>query len=256
MSLQKVKEAGELIEKLTQILRKHLHGSRPTLRDEFIDNCCKFWVNNIIDGDYYEFGVYQGETSIKFAQAFYGFLSRRISTTGSLRVAELRRGLRDNVKFHLFDSFNGLPELSGVDTEGHDFEAGQYSSDELTVIQKIHESGLDRGKFEIHSGWFKNSIPLFLESNFRKAAIINIDCDLYQSAVDVLNNIGGLLQDGTILIFDDWHCFNGNPQKGVQLAFNEWRTNVELTDYTVSEYLSEGWSTKSFVVSKKLEKWR
>ena len=34
-----------------------------------------------------------------------------------------------------------------------------------------------------------------------------VDCDLYQSTVPVLAFLADLLQDGTVVLFDDWYCF-------------------------------------------------
>jgi hypothetical protein len=28
---------------------------------------------------------------------------------------------------------------------------------------------------------------------------------------------------GTVIVFDDWYCFHGDPQRGEQLAWNEFR---------------------------------
>ena len=55
----------------------------------------------------------------------------------------------------------------------------------------------------------------------RKAAVIYIDCDLYTSTVHVLDFIQDFLQRGTIIVFDDWNCFFGDPNKGERKAFRE-----------------------------------
>ena len=56
----------------------------------------------------------------------------------------------------------------------------------------------------------------------KKAALIWVDCDLYESTVPVLNFITDYVQDGTIIVFDDWFSFKGNLNMGEQRAFREW----------------------------------
>ena len=55
----------------------------------------------------------------------------------------------------------------------------------------------------------------------RKAAVIYVDCDLYESTVPVLKFIKPFLQRGTIIVFDDWNCFHGDPDRGERRAFKE-----------------------------------
>ena len=52
-----------------------------------------------------------------------------------------------------------------------------------------------------------------------KISIALIDCDLYSSTALVLKFIRNMLMDKTILIFDDWNCFDGDSQKGQRRAF-------------------------------------
>ena len=45
------------------------------------------------------------------------------------------------MRFFAFDSFEGLPELSGVDQDTKDFAKGQYSFDEESFCLKVQEEG-------------------------------------------------------------------------------------------------------------------
>ena len=49
-----------------------------------------------------------------------------------------------------------------------------------------------------------------------KAAIVHLDCDLYISTKQVLDGLDrhGVMQDGTVLMFDDWNCHRANPAFG------------------------------------------
>lgn len=83
-----------------------------------------------------------------------------------------------------------------------------------------------------------------------KAAIVNIDCDLYESARVVLRFIESLLTEGTVLIFDDWYTFRGNPNLGEQRAFREW--TATLTDWIFTEYQKEGPWRNSFIANRRV----
>jgi hypothetical protein len=63
----------------------------------------------------------------------------------------------------------------------------------------------------------------------QKAAVVYIDCDLYSSTTAALNFAKDFFQKGTILVFDDWFCFYGDPNKGERRAFHEFcKRNPEL----------------------------
>ncbi len=61
----------------------------------------------------------------------------------------------------------------------------------------------------VHKGFysevFKNTLDV-------KAAIVHLDCDLYQSTHEVLFGLlkWNAYQDGTVLLFDDWNCNRAN----------------------------------------------
>jgi len=191
----------------------------------------EFVQGSRLKGDYLEFGCYEGKSLISafhFAQA---------------------RGLK-HMRFYAFDSFEGLPEIKGID-EVKDidnyFTKGLYACDVNKFKNNLKRGGVDLNKVEIVPGWYddvlneetKKKLPI------NKAAVIWIDCDLYESTVPILNFITDYLQDGTILIFDDWFCFRGNPDKGEQKAFREWlEKNLSIK---ATEFHKFGWNGNSFI---------
>ena len=50
-----------------------------------------------------------------------------------------------------------------------------------------------------------------------------MDCDLYQSAKEVLWRLHEMdvFQDGCVLMFDDWNCNKASPNYGERRAFEE-----------------------------------
>ncbi len=80
-----------------------------------------------------------------------------------------------------------------------------------------------------------------------RAALVMIDCDLYESTVPVLAFLTDLVGQGSILIFHDWFRFKGSPDCGEQRACREWlarNPHIELI-----EYWREGPQAVSFLVN-------
>src|SRR5690606_10305118 len=79
-----------------------------------------------------------------------------------------------------------------------------------------------------------------------KIAILHIDVDLYRSCQIVLNAVTNFIQTGTIVLFDDWNCFNASSKKGERAATREWldrNPHIRL-----NEYAYYGWHGISFIV--------
>jgi O-methyltransferase len=185
-----------------------------------------------LEGDYLEFGVFQGS---HFTTAF--------------RFAQMNH--LDFMKFYAFDSFQGLPEITGLDGAApRQFSKGEFSCDAETFTKNISRHGVDLNKVVIIPGWFDQSLNLETKQKLpiKKAAIVWIDCDFYESTVPVLDFITDYIQDGTLLIFDDWFCFNGNPDYGEQRAFREWLgRNPSIR---ASEFHKYGWTGNSFILHR------
>lgn len=159
-----------------------------------------------VAGDYLEFGVSWGNT---FIAAF--------------RSAQ-RCGLK-SMRFYGFDSFAGLPQIQGVDAQGDcEYHKGQYACNLAEFQRRVSQEGVDFSRVKLVPGWYDDVLndKTKQELQIKKAAVIWIDCDLYESTVPALNFITDYVQDGTIICFDDWFCFKGDPNRGEQRAFKEW----------------------------------
>jgi hypothetical protein len=98
-------------------------------------------------------------------------------------------------------------------------------------------------------GFYDKSLTAELQKRFleneAKAVLINVDCDLYESAVPVFNFIEPLLQDGTVIYMDDLFVGNkGNPGRGVARAFLEFQ---ERSKFRFARHLDIGWWGRSYV---------
>ena len=109
-----------------------------------------------------------------------------------------------------FDSFEGLPEdwRPGLGT-GH-FSTG-----------KVPQIADPRVSFQV--GWFDDTLPKF-EIPEHDQLIVNVDSDLYSSAVTVLNWVEPYLIPGSLLYFDEF------PDRDHEMrAFGELRARSSRT---------------------------
>jgi hypothetical protein len=102
---------------------------------------------------------------------------------------------------------------------------------------------------ELEEGMFEDTIPATIPSKYRAAAIVHIDCDLYESTKLVLNGIAPILQEGTVLLFDEWFAYKGDPKKGEAHAFHDFLE--EHREWGARHYHSYGVFCDSFIMYKK-----
>lgn len=119
------------------------------------------------EGLWLEFGVYQGD-SINF-------------------IARRARGVVVG-----FDSFEGLPALWTISYARGAFTlAGQLPRVEANV--------------RLVKGLFAETLPPFLKEHpDLGVSLLHVDCDLYQSAKDVLLALGPRIHPGTVVVFDEF----------------------------------------------------
>jgi hypothetical protein len=100
-------------------------------------------------------------------------------------------------RLYAFDSFKGL----GVKWKQYPENYFEINPDSVILCNNI----------ALYKGYFKDTIGKFIEENpeITKASFINIDCDLYESTVDVLFGMQKIIVPGTILYFDEMYVEGG-----------------------------------------------
>lgn len=119
-------------------------------------------------------------------------------------------------KVHGFDSFYGLPN----DWAGHPHHKGTYSSN--GKLPKVPSN------VELHKGYFHTTLPEFIKKHNEKIAFIFIDCDLYSSTKDVFDSLSDQIEEGTIIVFDEY-INNINWQEEEFKAFQEFVKQNNIT---------------------------
>ncbi len=132
---------------------------------------------------------------------------------GVWRGEAFRHLIKTFKKGYGFDTFEGLPE------DWHSEKAGTYSSD--GNIPKIKG-----GKFIV--GKFEDTLPGFFAEKRPMASIINFDADLYSSTICALNFAKPVIDQHTILIFDEF-IINNNWEHDEYKALEEFCSNNNYT---------------------------
>lgn len=199
-----------------------------------LEQAVQYSKNEMVSGEYFEFGVARGLT---FAGAYHV-------------VNKYNLGIH---KFFAFDSFEGFPVLGSVDKEFQRFSEGGEKWELKTFEKTLKKNKINMKKVVIIRGWFKNTLTKQLRKKLlnqkTKAAIVWIDCDLYESTKDALNFLKDFLHNGTIVIFDDWFCYHANPKKGEMRALAEFLDENKHFDFI--EYAKFGIVGNSFIVNVK-----
>lgn len=170
-------------------------------------NLVKFLLDSIeknIEGDIVEFGCYVGESS--------KFLMKTLVETKSSK------------RLYVYDSFEGLPELSKWE-ENSGWRPGTLKSNEEILISNFKNNNLPIPI--IHKDWFKN-VPDYRIPE--KISFAFLDGDFYDSIYDSLNKIWDKVSDGGYICF---HDYNRHDLPGVKAAVTEFLESKGLTNTTV-----------------------
>jgi len=127
----------------------------------------------------------------------------------SLNISKLQA--EENKKLHLFDTFEGLPELSDKDTHfGMKYwKKNQFNDTSVESVKnylsKYENVFFYKGEFPSTSDPVENT----------KFSFVHLDVDLYQSTLDCLTFFYPRLVQGGIILTHDYHT------NGVRSAFDE-----------------------------------
>ena len=128
----------------------------------------------------------------------------------SAAIAEV---LETHHEFHLFDSFEGLPEAKEID--GKDALTWQADKNSVNYFDncKAEEDYAIRAmkmankvNYKIHKGWFNQTLPHYKGD---KIAILRLDGDWYDSIMDSLKNLYPNVIRNGIIVLDDYGTWDG-----------------------------------------------
>jgi hypothetical protein len=175
-------------------------------------------------GDYLEFGVFTGSSfnfAMKIDKKMQRIFKRKIDTN-----------------FVGFDSFEEKPS----------FKSKFFKVSKQKVIRNIEKNSKNQ-KFRLIDGFYQETLKNKNVNDYKinKSRIIMIDCDLKESTTLALNFAKPTLQEGTIIIFDDFNYYKGNKNKGEYGAFDDFKsTNPNIEFRRIFDY---GYSGRAFIVT-------
>jgi len=175
--------------------------------------CVTEYVNyEAVPGDILEFGVFTGKSLALFAKAL------SFDETGASR------------RLVGFDSFEGLGASvddharwrPGDCARSHGWHPLLREGDPVTpAATRVLFEACGLPAPELVVGPYRETVPATIGSKVTEAALVHVDCDLYEAARDVLFGIEPALQDGAMVLFDDWFHYKGDPNKGEARALRE-----------------------------------
>lgn len=144
----------------------------------YIISILEYCIDKNIEGDVVEFGCFVGESS-KYLRMM---LDNKLS----------------NKKLFVYDSFEGLPELSDYE-KNTGWRSGTLKTTEDILINNFQQNGLSPPI--ITKGWFgqipESSIP-------NRICFAFLDGDFYQSIYDSFNKVLPRLSYGAVVMFHDY----------------------------------------------------
>lgn len=129
-------------------------------------------------------------------------------------ISGISRVLGNTRDYYLFDSFEGLPEVTDLDgVAAKDWQTGKKSDDyfnNCTASETEARAAIAKAKIEkhhIHKGWFSQTLPgIQIRSGI---AVLRLDGDWYESTMDCLVHLFPQVNTHGVVIIDDYFRWEG-----------------------------------------------
>jgi hypothetical protein len=151
-------------------------------------------------------------------------------------------------RFYGFDSFEGI--VGSHTTEKQLYPDGSYFANLETLRHNLKLAGVDESRFSAIKGPFQETLKKDPSAyNMERVSICHIDSDIYEAAYLALNFIKPALIPGALILFDEYHAFSGNPDRGERRAVRQWLSeNPDISLELYRNYTAVG---AAFIYHKK-----
>ncbi|BAZ09913.1 macrocin-O-methyltransferase domain protein [Calothrix sp. NIES-4071] len=220
---------------IEEILKKvRPYSMVPDSGIRFLIRAVKYVIDNNIDGDFVECGVWQGGCS------------------AAMQLTQLLLHSTQRL-LHMFDSYQGLPPVQSIDGP----MANQWQSDvngpiyydnctaSLELVQQnFQQLGILNDNVKFYQGWFEDTIPYFVKDNPNlKIAVLRLDGDWYTSTKVCIENLYPIVSDKGVIIIDDYYAWDG-----CALAIHEFLAEHKLNhrirsipDFSSAYFIKQNW---------------
>jgi hypothetical protein len=196
-------------------------------RDFFKHAMIALWANRI-SGDYVEFGCFEAQT---FRMAY-----------------QESRGVNYTPQLWAFDSFEGFPPS---ENEHPAWTPGRLAMSQDNFVAVLDEHQIPRDQYTMVKGFYRDTLFTSAAENYcRNISMAYVDCDMYESTVDVLKFLRPRLKNGMVIVFDDYYCFWSDGVSGERVAFLEMGREVG-EQYNFLPWMRVGWAGQSFIVESR-----
>jgi O-methyltransferase len=198
--------------------------------------------NNHLRGDYWEFGVYKGDSTLiswTQYQKFKSWNQSQLKSDEQWRVKLAQEYSAWEPKFIGFDTFFGLPANNEKNSS---FDEGNFASS-LEFVKSKLEKVMSKNSFKLVQGDFTK---LHSSPSDLPIAILYIDSDLYESALAALRLSEPCLQIGSVILFDEFHGFNADDSKGERRALSEF---LESSSIKIDRWFDYHYGGRAFLVT-------
>ncbi|MCD4759805.1 TylF/MycF family methyltransferase [archaeon] len=164
-------------------------------------------------GDWLEFGTYEGNSTIL-----------------TMRLADK---YKVPLRIITFDSFEGMPLIK---SKLKIIKKGKFKTNYQIVKSNLKQYETDDIKVEVVKGYYKDTCnkQLVKHRNIKKISVLYIDCDIYESTKQALDFATPYLQNGSIIVFDEFYGWFTDYKHSEYKAFKEWQQNnpnFELVEF-------------------------
>ncbi|RMH56692.1 MAG: macrocin O-methyltransferase [Candidatus Hydrogenedentota bacterium] len=160
---------------------------------------------NEVPGDFVECGVFRG---------------------GSAAILSRELGSRH---LWLYDSFEGMPPTEEIDGPGAKECVGLCVGSEEDVHEILRCAGVTQDQYDLCVGLFEETFKKYLPN---KVALLHCDADWYRSVSAVLDTFYPLMPPGSVVILDDFGCWEGCREAFYDFCFrNNEKPLLERLEY-------------------------
>lgn len=165
-----------------------------------------------VPGDFFEGGVFGG---LSLALIAKGATFDATGMTRRIVGIDTFEGLPPSSETHVRWSAGDCARLAGA----HPL-AGPGEPASADLVRRLF-AACELEPPILYEGRFADVLPAVVPAVHPAVALLHVDCDLYESTRDLLNGVAPALQDGTLVLFDDWFHYKGHPDKGEARALAE-----------------------------------